>query len=259
MYKFGLADAIGVCLVPYDYHIHPIVLSYTELDSYRQLSDQIRKLARVVECNPRATEDERLQLLCNRRRLVLETATGKLDKLKELLLPGLRQGIRHTLVYATDKDPNQLHAVNDIVRSLGLRFHQVTASETGNGKLVGAILDAFRGGSLHVLTAKRVLDEGLDVPEISTAIVLASTTVERQWVQRRGRVLRTCPAIGKEYATIHDFLVLPPHDEPRDHDLRRLLSGELARCDEFASLARNRASHGGPRDILQAIRMDYIV
>ena len=259
VFEFGLADAIGVCLVPYDYHIHPVGLAYAEVDKYRQLSDQIRRLARAAGHDPSVEQDERLQLLRNRRRLILETAAGKLDTLKELLVQGSRHSVRHTLIYATDKDPNQLHAVNDIVRSLGLRFHQITASETGNGKLVEAVLDAFRDGSLHVLTAKRVLDEGLDVPEISTAIILASTTVERQWVQRRGRVLRTCSTIGKKYATIHDFLVLPPHDEPRDDDVKRLIGGELARCDEFARLARNRASRGGPRDILQDVRLDYIV
>ena len=162
-------------------------------------------------------------------------------------------------MYATDKDPGQLESVNEIIRSLGLRFHQITAHETGNARLVDSVLGAFRGGSLKVLTAKRVLDEGLDVPEISTAIILASTTVERQWVQRRGRVLRTCLAIGKEYATIHDFLVLPPPGEPRDDDVERLIRGELARCDEFTNLARNRAASGGPRDMLQDVRLKYIV
>ena len=259
VFEFGLADAIGVCLVPYNYHIHPVGLSHPEVDQYRQLSDKIKRLVGVAGLNPSVEQDERLLILLNRRRLILETAAGKLEKLKELLVQGSRPSVRHTLVYATDKDPHQLDAVNHIVESLGLRYHQITANETGNAKLVDAVLDAFRRGSLHVLTAKRVLDEGLNVPEISTAIILASTTVERQWVQRRGRVLRTCSAIDKEQATIHDFLVLPPHDEPRDDDVRRLIAGELARCDEFARLARNRASQGGPRDVLQDVRLDYMV
>ena len=125
--------------------------------------------------------------------------------------------------------------------------------------LVDSVIDAFRTGSLKVLTAKRVLDEGINVPEISTAIILASTTTERQWVQRRGRVLRMCSAIDKEYATIHDFLVLPPPGEPKDDDVKRLIQGELFRCYEFTNLARNRASSGGPRDVLQDVRLDYIV
>lgn len=259
VFKFGLADAIGVCLVPYDYHVHPVSLSHAALHQYRELSDRIRRLARAAEDDPSPEQEDRLQILLNKRRLVLETAAGKLKRLRELLLRNSHQSIRHTLVYATDKDPGQLDAVNQIVGSLGLRYHQITADETGNAKLVDGVLDAFRRGSLHVLTAKRVLDEGLNVPEISTAIILASTTVERQWIQRRGRVLRMCSAIGKEHATIHDFLVLPPSDEPMDHDVKGLIEGEFERCHEFASLARNRASRGGPRDVLQNVRLDYRV
>ena len=259
VFEFGLAEAIGVCLVPYDYHLHPVGLSHHELEEYRTFSDKIRRLALAAGREPSVEEEERLQLLRNRRRLVLEAAEGKLEMLKTLLTQGSLHEVRHTLVYATDKDPSQLEAVNEIVRSLGLRFHQITAHETGNARLVDSVLDAFRGGSLKVLTAKRVLDEGLNVPEISTAIILASTTVERQWVQRRGRVLRTCPAIEKEYAAIHDFLVLPPPGEPRDDDVKRLIRGELARCDEFTDLARNRAAPRGPRGILQDVRLEYIV
>ncbi|MCY3791780.1 MAG: helicase-related protein, partial [Gemmatimonadetes bacterium] len=241
VFEFSLADSIGVCLVPYDYHLHLVELSHHELEDYRHLSDRIRRLRLAAGRDPSTEDEERLQLLRIPRWLILEAAKGKLEVLESLLLQGSTGQVQHTLVYATDKDPGQLDAVNDIIRSTGLRFHQITAQETGNAKLVDAVLDAFRSGGLKVLTAKRVLDEGLNVPEISTAIILASTTVERQWVQRRGRVLRMCAAIGKEYATIHDFLVLPPPGEPRDDDIRILIGGELARCDEFANLARNRA------------------
>ena len=259
VFEFSLADAIGVCLVPYDYHLHLVDLSHHELEDYRHLSDRIRRLRLATGRDPSTEDEERLQLLRNQRRLILEAAEGKLGILESLLLQGSSREVQHTLVYATDKDPGQLDTVNDIIRSTGLRFHQITAQETGNAKLVDAVLDAFRSGGLKVLTAKRVLDEGLNVPEISTAIILASTTVERQWVQRRGRVLRTCAAISKEYATIHDFLVLPPPGEPKDDDIKLLIGGELARCDEFANLARNRASKGGPRDVLQDVRLEYIV
>ena len=259
VFEFSLADAIGVCLVPYDYHLHLVDLSHHELEEYRRLSDRIRRLRLAAGRDPSTEDEERLQLLRNQRRLILEAAEGKLGILESLLLQSSAEQVQHMLVYATDKDPGQLDAVNDIIRSTGLRFHQITAQETGNAKLVDAVLDAFRSGGLKVLTAKRVLDEGLNVPEISTAIILASTTVERQWVQRRGRVLRMCAAIGKEYATIHDFLVLPPPGEPKDDDIKSLISGELARCDEFANLARNRASKSGPRDVLQDVRLEYIV
>jgi superfamily II DNA or RNA helicase len=119
-------------------------------------------------------------------------------------------------------------------------------------------MNAFANGVLHALTAKRVLDEGINVPQIDTAFILASTTVEKQWVQRRGRVLRPSPHTGKTHAVIHDFLVLPPDDVAVDDDARRLVEGELARCDEFARLARNRAAHGGPYEVINEARFRYL-
>ncbi len=259
VFEFGLSQAIGVCLVPYDYFVHAVELTHDELGRYRELSEKIRKLQITAGRSPSVEDEERLQLLRNRRRLILEGADGKLTVLNDLLTAKPSSELKHLLVYATDKDPQQLESVNTVVRDLGFRFHQITADETGAPALVDSVLSAFQNGTIQVLTAKRVLDEGLNIPEISTAIILASTTVERQWVQRRGRVLRMCSAIGKEYATIHDFLVLPPSTEPIDSDMKRLVKGELARCDEFTELARNRASPRGPRDLLQEVRLEYIV
>ena len=97
------------------------------------------------------------------------------------------------------------------------------------------------------------------MPQIDTAYILASTTVEKQWVQRRGRVLRPSPATGKTHAVIHDFLVVPPSGSGLDEDERRLVESELKRCDEFARLARNRASATGPLSLLSDIRYEFLV
>jgi superfamily II DNA or RNA helicase len=162
------------------------------------------------------------------------------------------------LIYATDKGPEQLEGVNRLLQEMGLRAHQLTAEETLDGRLVGRVLEAFRDGAIQVLTAKRVLDEGLNVPEIAEALILASTTVERQWVQRRGRILRPCNATGKDHAVLHDFLVLPPEARHGvDEDTRKLIQGEVNRIREFGRLARNAAAEGGPRATLQPIILEY--
>lgn len=110
------------------------------------------------------------------------------------------------------------------------------------------MIAAFQAGDIQVLTAKRVLDEGVNIPQIRRAFVLASTTVERQWVQRRGRLLRTCSAIGKTSADITDFLALPPGMDSGalDDDARSLVRSELKRVQEFGALARNAGSEQGP-------------
>jgi superfamily II DNA or RNA helicase len=92
----------------------------------------------------------------------------------------------------------------------------------------------------------RVLDEGIDIPQTDTAFVLASSTVTREWVQRRGRILRRAP--GKTEATVHDFLVLPP-DGSTNYG-KSILRGELKRAEEFVGLASNEWVTGGPRSVI---------
>ena len=101
------------------------------------------------------------------------------------------------MIYTSDKAPQQLDAVNALLKAQGVLFHQLTYEETANRDKTKQIIRSFQEGTLHVLTAKRVLDEGVNIPQIEKAFILASTTVERQWVQRRGRLLRTCRETGK--------------------------------------------------------------
>ena len=100
--------------------------------------------------------------------------------------------MRHTLVYTSDKGPDQLNSVNLLLRQKNILFHQLTAEETASREQTKRIITSFQDGEIQILTAKRVLDEGVNIPQICKAFILASTTVERQWVQRRGRLLRTC-------------------------------------------------------------------
>lgn len=259
VFEFGLREAIGVCLVPYDYFLHRVELTTMEMEKYQKLTDQIVRLLQRNGGVEGVEEEQRLQMLLNRRRLLLENAKNKLEVLADQLDLIGPSSIRHALFYATDKDPQQLVDINLLLDNRGIRYHQLTAGETGDAELVASTLESFRNGALQALTAKRVLDEGLNVPEISTAFILASNTSVRQWVQRRGRVLRTCKATGKEKATIHDFVVLPPFDELRDEVVQKMIASELKRCDEFASLALNRAASDGPRSVLFDIRMQYVI
>ncbi len=258
VFEFLLDDAIGVCLVQYDYFVHRVELTPAEIELYGELSERIRRRAAILG-GMDGSSDLQLTVLLNQRRLILETAEGKLRALAGILDRQPQGSVKRALFYATDKDPEQLKAVNEMLRSRRIRAHQITESETSQGRLLTRTLEAFADGVIHALTAKRVLDEGLNVPQIDTAYILASTTVEKQWVQRRGRVLRPSPRTGKTHAVIHDFIVIPPFDGEPDSDARKLVEGELRRCDEFARLARNRASASGPIEILNDIRLMFLV
>ena len=102
------------------------------------------------------------------------------------------------------------------------------------------ILESFRLGLIDAMVAIRCLDEGIDVPACSTAYILASSRDPRQFVQRRGRILRRSP--GKEIAVIHDFLVVLPREVVVDSEYaERLIRSELVRVAEFSSLSENRS------------------
>lgn len=246
-FAFTLEQAIGKCLTEYDYHVHFVQLTASEMDEWNDLTRQIGTQAWRLK----AGEDSAyLDNLLRRRRLVLETASRKIETLAALVDAQNPRDLRHALIYATDKDPEQLQAVNALLSTRRLLFHQLTQEETASRQRTARILSSFQEGVIQMLTAKRVLDEGVNIPQIKLAYLLASTTVRRQWVQRRGRLLRTCRAIGKTHADIHDLVVIPPtaggSGGPLDQDARRLVRSELARVWEFARLCRNGPAPDGP-------------
>lgn len=252
VFQFTLKEAIGKCLVPYNYYVHLVELTPGELEEWLELSKKLKSMGWAFSEDQDSENGKistALQKLLNRRRRILEQASGKISLLRDILGKQDPYEIRHTLVYASDKGREQLRQVNHmLMEDLKLRIHQITQDETGKSNLAEELLDSFTRGNIQVLTAMRVLDEGVDIPEVSTAFILASTTVERQWVQRRGRVLRKCRRINKQFAHIHDFLVLPSPDVDPDlfgRDVLKIIKAELERVMEFAKLSSNAAAPDG--------------
>ncbi len=250
MFRFTLKEAIGRCLVEYDYYVHPVELTTDEMDEWHHLTEKIKANAWRLE---QGKPDEYLTKLYRDRRALLETGRNKIEALEAALRNENLRTLRYTLIYASDKAPRQLQAVNALLKKQGLLFHQLTYEETGNREETARIIRSFQDGTLRVLTAKRVLDEGVNIPQIEKAFILASTTVERQWVQRRGRLLRTCRETGKTHSEIHDFVAMPPDIENVDDETRALVRSELLRVQEFASLARNAGRADGPLDIIHKL------
>ena len=161
-----------------------------------------------------------------------------------------RRDTSYNLVYCGDgrvEDPvtgdevRQLDAVVKLLdRKLGLSVNSYTA-ETPLAERED-LRSRFAAGSLQALVAIRCLDEGVDIPETRHAFILASSSNPRQFIQRRGRVLRLSPETGKKTSAIWDFVVTPPADvTPSDlrRVERRLVEGELRRVALFARTALN--------------------
>jgi len=245
VFQFTLEEAIGRCLVEYEYYVHPVELTEDEMDAWYALTEKIGQNAWRQD-DPDA-DDEYLMKLLRDRRALLENAENKIAALEEVLTQ--REDLtklRYTLIYASDKAPQQLKAVNALLSRHDVIFHQLTYEETGNREKTSQIIKSFQEGTHRILTAKRVLDEGINIPEIEKAFILASTTVERQWVQRRGRLLRTCSKTGKTHSEIHDLIALPPDLENLDSRAHSLIESELRRIQAFAYLAKNFARVDGP-------------
>ena len=253
-FSYTLDDAIGKCLTPYDYFIHQVYFDNIEMEEFIDLTQRISTLSWQSD----SSDSSQLDHLKRLRRKLIETASMKIPALRSVMSK-YPKDIKHTLVYCTDKDPDQLSNVNDFLSKEDYIFRQITDVETSSRNEIKRILNSFRGGHTKILTAKRVLDEGVNIPETQIALILASNTVERQWTQRRGRILRKCSALGKTHAVIHDFVVLPPAFKNKndieldDYDLK-LLNLELTRLIEFARLARNNAAIDGAYPLINRIQ-----
>lgn len=143
--------------------------------------------------------------------------------------------------YDTIKDDEDtVHLINEytsIVRDLNP--HIVVRQFTSESSDRDAMLKDFANGSIDVLTSMKCLDEGVDVPRSELAIFCASTGNPRQFIQRRGRVLRTHKE--KRFAVIHDLVVIPDNNfDPSCQEIEKnLVSNEIRRVRDFAILSEN--------------------
>jgi len=236
--KYAIENKV---LVPYRYY--PILVELTEEErvEYLSLSESI---AIIFQRNKGDEGKNTLldSLLTKRARLVA-TASNKTIALRELM--GDKKDLSHMLIYCGDgtvEDPvsqEEMRHVDSICRLLGYEMGIRVASYTAETALEDRSLlqKQLDEGELQGLVAIRCLDEGVDIPSVRSAIILASSRNPRQFIQRRGRILRRAP--GKTSAEIYDMLVIPPKEVTEYESERSLLRNELIRFAEFADLALN--------------------
>ncbi|MGO4359325.1 DEAD/DEAH box helicase family protein [Terrabacter sp. RAF57] len=223
----GLAEALMLgMLVPYDYRLHEVMLEDDEEEEYDQLTKRIGQLIGRGEAV--SDSDGPLQMLLIKRARVLKQARQKVPMAVDILTSEYQAGDRW-LVYCDDTA--QLRAVIDgcLEANLpALAFHSGMSSD--RDAVIRSL--AEHGG---IVVAIRCLDEGIDIPVTDHALILASSTVEREYIQRRGRVLRRAPASGKVSAEVHDLMLV-------DSLGGALTKSEALRALEFVRLARNPAA-----------------
>lgn len=248
VFRFGLENAIhSGALVPYDYGVSIVELQGEELERYVELSHAIARAIGPGDLESGALAGPAKHLLIARARVVANAAAK---------IPALRHAIRdyrgepYNIVYCGDGTPEHDTGVDGIRqiesavrllgRELGMRVQPYTSETAADDR--DHFRERFERGGLQALVAIRCLDEGVDIPAARRAFILASSSNPRQFVQRRGRVLRPSPGTGKDAAYIHDFIAVPPDmaiDEEIRETERRLVGKELERVVRFAELARN--------------------
>ena len=231
-------------LVPYEYKPYFIELTDEELNEYEKETEKIAKT--YYWSKDREERDKWFSLLLIKRQKIIKNAANKFNAFKKIL-NGIEE-IKDCLVYCS---PQQIDKVQDILNSYkreNIIQHKFTNKEgiVPEDKYGGisereALLQKLAEGKIHVLVAMKCLDEGVDVPPVKIAIILASTGNPRQYIQRRGRILRRFP--GKEKAVIYDVIVAPTLSGSVNPDFfeleRKILGKELKRYKEFAYISTN--------------------
>lgn len=251
--EYSLEEAIkNNMLTRYFYHPVLTYLNADELEEYINLTHQLTKAISKKGGKIVLTEYAK-QLLIKRSRVVAG-ARGKLSELKRQIEPF--KDDNHLLVYCgatTIKDfdvdemeygARQIDLVTSMLgNDMGMRVGRFTSQESPKER--AQIRSAFaEGDMLQALVAIKCLDEGVNIPSIKTAFILASSTNPKEYIQRRGRVLRKF--CGKDYAVIFDFITLPfPIDELgfQNQEIikstKGLIKREIIRMMDFAEIAEN--------------------
>lgn len=250
---FTLEDAIksGV-LTRYFYYPQRIKLTDKEQESWNEITDEIRKLmARMgnsangtinINSNPRLR-----QLLINRSRIV-KNASGKvplaIKVLKEKYKPGQKW-----IVYCDNI--TQLNAVSGLARAEGFDAYEYYAEMEGDRNTT---LEYFsqNGG---VLVSIKCLDEGVDIPSTTDALILASSQNPREFIQRRGRILRN--SAGKLFAHLYDAITVPGVYEDESEKGLSIIAAELSRAIQFGASAENPACVTDLKNIAIDYQIEY--
>ena len=240
------------------YKYYPIVVTLTEeeLEAYDNLSYEIGKCIMKGK-NGKMKLSSRGERLALQRSRIVAGARNKVTMLEEVIQPYIYD--KHILVYCgatkgleqnqdrsdvDSEDIRQIDMVTDLLgNKLGMDVSQFTSKESVEEREI-LKREFSAGDTLKVLIAIKCLDEGVNIPKIKTAFILASTTNPKEYIQRRGRVLRL--AEGKEYAEIYDFITLPYDIEEVTSltaaQVKRnstLVKNELRRAEEFSRIAVN--------------------
>jgi len=255
-YSFSMERAIkeGV-LCEYYYYPYIIKLTPDEMLEYVEISNQLAKLYRYGKNNPE--KESILERLLLKRKRIIHKAANKLEAAVSILEKQFNEkgNLKYTFVYVPEGETFEIREEEDELVKENIRLINQYTREIAriNGKILvnqfisgmddrDDVLKQFQKGEIDVIASMKCLDEGVDIPRAETAIFCSSTGNPRQFIQRRGRILRKHPA--KNHAVIHDLVIIPDyenqHEGSESFELeKQMIKTELERVMYFASLSKN--------------------
>lgn len=249
--EYTLADAIaGGVLTRYFYYPQLVSLTETEQAEWDGLSSRIGKMWAAGKNNGMSSSEimcsnRNLQMLLIKRARILKNARAKVDLAVSTIVQNYKVGQRW-IVYCDNQQ--QMNSVYKAIADVGINAYTYYADMPGDREATLAYFEQMGG----IVISIRCLDEGVDIPSTTHAMILASSKNPREFIQRRGRVLRQSD--GKSYATIYDAIVLPNGSKAECGD-KRIVFNELARAIQFGEWAENPLSVAK----LKSIAIDYDV
>lgn len=219
-------------LVPYNYY--PIYVGATG-EEEEKFSECSRQMATCFK-NGVCVDKDKLLKYSRRRLRIISNSEEKVDSIETIIQDKILEK-DHFVVYCGDgklfqeesEEQRYIQYVMDILNDKDIKASQFTATETMDERM--KLVDLFNLGMIKTMVAIKCLDEGINIPSIKSALILSSNDDLKEFVQRRGRILRKYK--DKEIANIFDVVVLPSTMTPT------MAKIELRRVYEYARLSNN--------------------
>lgn len=230
VFSYGLRKAIDNGFLT-EYQYQPIITDLTEneIEEYEEITRKIVPL--MSNANRSKSQNDLLKRLLIIRSRIVKGAELKVDKLISILSKHDVETTSHLLVYCAE---GKIDYITQKINNLGYRVHRFDHRVPNYQRKL--VLNAFEQGTIQILVAINCLDEGVDVPATKTAYFLSSTSNPRQFVQRRGRILRKSK--NKTKAEIYDFITIP--SSAREGTFKSIVKKEIPRITEFSENAINK-------------------
>ena len=242
VFNFSIKDAIdGGYLTPYEYYVHLANLGQDELKEYIRLT---RNLTRVKNSSrgDEVTNKSKLSIILSMRARIIKKAKDKFRVLGEILDSLSRSGkLKNLIIYFEDSEQIE-NFMTIVYPHFDSKLFRIIDAKTGT-ETRNAIIRDFSDGSVNCVVCMKILDEGLDIPSAERAIFVSSSTNPKQFIQRRGRILRV--KAGKKFAEVFDIFVSIDENQLNDITLknidRKISVAELKRICTFGVNSFNRS------------------